>query len=74
MLFGKTETVVLKVEGMHCMHCVGKVEATLKALKGVKKVKAELETGKVSVDFVPGKVNTEAMISAVCGAGFSAEA
>lgn len=73
MLFGKTENVVLKVEGMHCMHCVGKVEAAIKAVKGVKKAKADLEKGTVSVDYVATKVNSEAMIIAVKAAGFPAE-
>ena len=36
-LFGrdKGEETVLKIEGMSCMHCVGKVEKGLKALEGV---------------------------------------
>jgi len=73
MLFGKTENIVLKVEGMHCMHCAAKVEAALKALKGVKKAQVTLEKGTVSVDYVAAKVNGEAMVNAVKAAGFSAE-
>ena len=72
MLFGKTENIVIKVEGMHCMHCAAKVENTLKAIKGVKRAKVDLTAKTVSVDFVASKINSEAMIMAVNGAGFSA--
>ena len=72
MLFGKTENIVIKVEGMHCMHCAAKVEAALKALKGVKNAKADLAAKTVSVDFLAAKVNAEEMVNAVNGAGFSA--
>ena len=73
MLFGKTENIILKVGGMHCMHCAAKVENTLKALKGVKKAKVDLEKGTVCVDFAESKINAEAMIMAVNAAGFTAE-
>ena len=72
MLFAKTENTVLKVEGMHCMHCAAKVESTLKALKGVKNTKADLAAKTVSVDFVAAKVTADEMVNAVNGAGFSA--
>ena len=72
MLFAKTENTVLKVEGMHCMHCAAKVEATLKALKGVKNAKVDLAAKTVSVDFVAAKVTADEMVNAVNGVGFSA--
>lgn len=72
MLFGKTENIVIKVEGMHCMHCAAKVEAALKALKGVKNAKADLAAKTVSVNFVAVKVTVDEMVNAVNGAGFSA--
>ena len=73
MLFGKTENVIIKVGGMHCMHCAAKVENTLKALKGVKKARVDLENGTVCVDYVSAKVNAEEMAKAVNAAGFTAE-
>ena len=72
MLFGKTENIVIKVEGMHCMHCAAKVENTLKAIKGVKNAKADLAAKTVSVNFVAVKVTVDEMVNAVNGAGFSA--
>ena len=49
MLFGKKITTVVTVDGMHCGHCSAKVEEALKAIEGVKKVKANLETKAVTI-------------------------
>ncbi len=73
MLFEKAENVTLKIGGMHCKHCSAKVEATLKAVKGVKKVAVDLEKGSASVAYLPSKTNADAMAAAVVGAGFTAE-
>lgn len=48
MLFKKEETLI-KVDGMHCSHCTSRVETALKALKGVKKVEANLDTKEVKI-------------------------
>lgn len=43
-MFGKEKIVkTLNIEGMSCMHCVKKVEAALKEVKGVKSVNVSLE-------------------------------
>ena len=34
---------IIKIEGMHCSHCSGRVEKTLSLLEGVKKVKVDLK-------------------------------
>ncbi len=73
MFFDKTEITTISVEGMHCGHCKAKVENALKALKGVKKAEANLETGDVAVSYVPAKVDPKALAEAVNAAGFAAK-
>ncbi len=70
MLFEKSENTVISVEGMHCNHCKGKVEATLKALKGVKKFEVSLENASASVAYLPSKISPADIANAVTKAGF----
>jgi len=72
-LFGKSKTIVLAVEGMTCGHCVMKVTNALKALKGVKDAKVELEAKKATVTYDPSKVDEKAMIAAIVEVGFQAK-
>lgn len=73
MFFDKTENVTLSVEGMHCNHCKAKVENTLKAVKGVKKAEANLETASAEITYVTSKVSPEDLAKAVSNAGFDAK-
>ena len=49
MLFGKKIVTVIKVEGLKCPHCKAKVETAIKAIDGVKKAVASLETNEVTI-------------------------
>lgn len=71
-MFDKSINTVIKVEGMSCMHCVKRVEDSLKALKGVKKAKVDLTAKTASVDYVEAKISREDLVKAVFDAGFSA--
>lgn len=71
-MFGKNESVILKVEGMHCMHCAAKVEKVLKELPGVKKATVSLGEKNVTVIYKAGKCDSGDMVNAVNAAGFSA--
>lgn len=71
MLFGKKKLVNLAVEGMHCSHCVEKVEAALKALGC--KADIDLKLGKVNVT-CPEALDPSAIINAIEALGFSAKA
>lgn len=42
-------TKTIKIEGMHCSGCTGRVERALSALDGVKKATADLKTGTATV-------------------------
>ena len=71
-MFGKKETITLKVEGMHCVHCKAKVENALKAAAGVAAVTVSLEDAAATVTVRAGKTDAAALIAAVEAAGFHA--
>ena len=62
----------LKVEGMMCEVCTGKVEAALSALPGVTSAKANHEKGTAVVVF-DGDIPDETLTMAVIDAGFKAK-
>ena len=43
--------IELNVSGMHCSGCENRIKNSVSELKGVKKVKANHETGKVNITF-----------------------
>ena len=57
---------LLKIEGMMCMHCVGRVEKALKAVEGVESVDVSLEEKSAVV--TGGR--EEALKAAVAEAGY----
>lgn len=69
-MFGKKFTTEYKVEGMHCGHCAAKVEAAIKALDGVKTVKADPGSGVVTV-ISSVELNRSSVAEAVKNAGFT---
>jgi copper ion binding protein len=66
-----SEKTLLKVEGMHCQHCVGAVNDALSALPGVEKVKVDLKKGEAKVKHA-AEVSVQTLRDAVTAAGFSA--
>ena len=58
---------------MHCCHCKAKVEAALKAVKGVKKVCVDLESATAEVSYRASETNPAALAAAVTEAGFPAK-
>ena len=65
-------TAELKVTGMTCNGCVNTVRKALKAIPGVEDADVDLEGGRAMVTYDPAKASTEAMVSAVGAAGYSA--
>ncbi len=51
-----TDSVTLKVEGMSCNGCSGKLQKALDAVDGVTEVAVTLEGGIVTVTYDPAKV------------------
>jgi copper chaperone len=52
-----TENTILNVSGMTCGHCVKAVEESVGKLSGVNKVKVDLESSSVEIDFQRDKVD-----------------
>lgn len=61
-------TKTMKIKGMMCMHCAGRVEKALNALDGVSAT-VDLEGKKAVVTAEPG-VTDEALKAAVTNAGY----
>ena len=64
----KTMTKTMKIEGMMCPHCSGRVEKALNALEGVE-AKVNLEAGTAEVTLT-ADVSDEALTKAVVDAGY----
>ena len=63
--------VELRIRGMHCAACIGRVEQALSGVEGVASASANLATGRAQVRLV-SPVTPEALIRAVQGAGYDA--
>lgn len=60
-------TKILKVDGMSCGHCSGRVEKALKSLDGVKNVEVELSTKEVKIELtkdIENKILEDTIIDA----------
>ncbi len=60
----------IKVEGMHCPHCVMRVKKASEAVENVKSADVDLETGKAVITHENADIN--AVVSAINELGFSA--
>jgi copper chaperone CopZ len=67
---GKTEEVVLNINGMHCGGCAGKVQAALSACEGVTEVQVSHQDGKAVVHVEDGSADTHVLIEAVKQLGY----
>lgn len=61
-------TKTMKIEGMMCEHCRGRVEKALNAIEGVE-AKVDLEAGKATLN-ISGSVSDEELTKAVVDAGY----
>jgi copper chaperone len=60
----------LKVEGMTCDHCVSAVEGSVGSLKGVDKVKVDLNQNTVDVVFHEDQVSEDQIKEAIDDQGY----
>ncbi len=67
----KTSTSTLKVNGMVCGDCTGKVTEALEKIDGVKKVDVDLESSEAKVTYNSRKVKESNLEQAVVLAGFT---
>lgn len=62
------QTVLLKVEGMSCGHCVNSVEGAVKSIGASGKV--DLNAGSVTVEYDDSKVSLDAIKAAIEDQGY----
>ena len=72
-MFGKKIEKEIVVEGMHCAHCVKRVEDAIMGLNGVKKVEVDLQSGKVNITS-KSELNDADINKAIDDIGFSVKA
>ncbi len=65
--------IVLKVDGMTCGHCVGRVQKALDEAAGVIEAKVDLDSGTADIRH-GADVDTAGLIAAVEEAGYAAQA
>lgn len=69
MFFSKKKKLLLKIEGMKCMHCRANAEQALNAIDGVKaKVSLEKKTATVTLS---KPVSRETLVKAIEDAGYT---
>ena len=62
----------VRLEGLHCASCVGRVERAVRSLPGVTRADVNLAASTLSV--APGDIDAAAIAAAVTGAGYKAVA
>ena len=62
-------TVTLKIKGMMCPHCTGRVETALNAINGVIAV-VNLEEGGKAIITLSEEVSTDVLVKTVTDAGY----
>ena len=66
-------TLELKISGMTCASCVGRVERALKAEPGVLDASVNLATERATIRLLEGAAGVRDLVAAVAGAGYDAE-
>ena len=64
------KSAVIRIQGMKCPNCVGKVQAALAATAGVAQAQVDLPRGEASVTFNPAVVSIARLMDAIAKAGF----
>ena len=65
------ENIELKVEGMHCGGCSGRLNRVLNSLDGVENAEANFETGIVKLSYNVNQVSLDTIKKSNADAGFS---
>ncbi|MDO3380066.1 heavy metal translocating P-type ATPase [Geoalkalibacter halelectricus] len=69
----QVQTLELRVSGMSCASCVGRVEKALRSLQGVLDAQVNLATEVATVQVISGMATPEALVDAIRRAGYGAE-
>lgn len=69
----QSDSARLVIEGMHCVSCSLNVDGTLEDLPGVTKAHTDYAKGISKVEYEPGLITVDEMISAVESLGYQAK-
>jgi len=64
--------IVVNVKGMSCKHCARAIEKSLSNLKGVRKVKVDVDGGTVACRLTDDSVTRDDVVRAIQDAGYEA--
>ncbi|MFC0477392.1 copper chaperone CopZ [Robertmurraya sp. GLU-23] len=67
------EKITLNVQGMSCGHCVKAIEGSVGELKGVSKVKVNLEDSKVDVEYNASEVSLDTIKETIDDQGYDVQ-
>lgn len=67
----QTTKIELPVKGMTCISCEVHIESTLKKVPGVRSVKASYTEASTKIEYDPGKVSKDQLITAINETGYS---
>ena len=65
--------IELKIHGMSCAVCAGRVEKALEKVYGVRRVVVNLASGTAHIEFDPGSISPARLVEVVKSAGYGAE-
>ena len=66
----ETTEVTLRIDGMSCASCVGRVEEALSDIEGVVAATVNLATETAAAEFDPARTGAAALVAAVEAAGY----
>ncbi|KAF7702381.1 copper-transporting ATPase 1 isoform X1 [Silurus meridionalis] len=69
---GGVELLKMRIEGMTCLSCTTTIEGKIGKLKGVQKIKVNLESKDASVSYVPYLITADEIVKQIGVAGFKA--
>ncbi|MCJ8735675.1 hypothetical protein PDJAM_G00250050 [Pangasius djambal] len=69
---GSVELLKMRIEGMTCLSCTTTIEGKIGKLKGVHKIKVNLESQEASVSYLPYLITVDEIVKQIGVAGFKA--
>ncbi|MGX7025980.1 copper chaperone CopZ [Vagococcus hydrophili] len=62
----------IKIDGMSCGHCVGKIEKAVNELEGVEKIKVKLKEAEAKIKFDETKIPLDKVMEVITELGYEA--
>ena len=62
----------IKINGMSCDHCVGRVEKAVSELDGVEKIKVKLKDAEAKIKFDETKIPLDKVLEVITDLGYDA--